>query len=113
MEPQVAIAAGALFGLLGCVAPAVLFERALRGSRAVSLAAGIAAVGVSFLTLTVVLLVVYAATNGGFLEFGCALVGSFLLFWAIEAIRAWRAANGRPQREGKDERGQSSGQPGR
>ena len=102
MDPQVAIASGALFGLLGCVAPAVLFERALRGGQGVSLAAGLAAVSVSFLTLTVVLLVVYAATNGGFLEFGCALVGSFLLFWAVEAIRAWRAANGRSphRREG-------------
>ena len=95
MEPQVAIVSGALFGLMGCVAPAVLFERALRGSRAVSLAAGLAAMGVTFLTLTVVLLVVYTATNTGFLEFGCALVAAFLLFWSIEAIRAWRAANGR------------------
>lgn len=97
MEPQVAIVVGALFGLLGCVAPAVLFERALRGSRTVSLAAGIAAVGASFLTLTVVLLVVYTATKAGFFEFGCALVAAFLLFWGIEAARAWRAANGRPR----------------
>ncbi len=97
MDPQVAVVSGALFGLMGCVAPAVLFERALRGSRAVSLAAGLAAMGVTFLTLTVVLLVVYTATNTGFLEFGCALVAAFLLFWGVEAIRAWRAANGRSQ----------------
>ncbi|MDO4429525.1 MAG: hypothetical protein Q4B91_08575 [Atopobiaceae bacterium] len=95
MDPQVAVVSGALFGLMGCVAPAVLFERALRGSRAVSLAAGIAAMGATFLTLTVVLLVVYTATNTGFLEFGCALVAAFLLFWGVEAARAWRAANGR------------------
>lgn len=101
MEPQVAVVAGVLFGLLGCVAPAVLFERALRGSRAVSLAAGLAAVAVSFLTLTVVLLVVYTATNAGFLEFGCALVAAFLLFWGVEAIRAWRAANGRAPHRGE------------
>ena len=102
MEPQVAIVSGAIFGLMGCIAPAILFERALRGSRAVSLTACLAAMGVTFLTLTVVLLVVYTATNTGFLEFGCALVGSFLLFWAVEAIRAWRAANGRSphRREG-------------
>ena len=97
MEPQVAIVSGAIFGLMGCIAPAILFERALRGSRAVSLAAGIAAMGVTFLTLTVVLLVVYTSTNTGFLEFGCALVAAFLLFWGVEAIRAWRAANGRPR----------------
>lgn len=101
VETQVAVAAGVLFGLLGCVAPAVLFERALRGSRTVSLAAGLAAVGASFLTLTVVLIVVYTATNAGFLEFGCALVAAFLLFWSIEAIRAWRAANGRAPHRGE------------
>ncbi len=95
MEPQVAVVAGALFGLLGCVAPAALFERALRGSQGVSLASCLAAVIVSFLTLAVVLLVVYTATNAGFLEFGCALVAAFLLFWGIEAARAWRAANRR------------------
>lgn len=101
MEPQVAIASGALFGLLGCVAPAALFERALRGNSGVSLASGIAAVGVSFFSLTVVLLVVYTATNAGFLEFGCALVAAFLLFWGIEAIRAWRVANGRSSHRGE------------
>ena len=95
METQVAVASGAFFGLLGCVAPAVLFERALRGSQGVSLASCLAAVIVSFLTLAVVLLVVYTATNAGFLEFGCALVAAFLLFWGIEAARAWRAANRR------------------
>ena len=101
MDPQVAIASGALFGLLGCVAPAALFERALRGGSEVSLAAGLAAVGASFLMLTVVLLAVYLFADAGFLEFGCALVGSFLLFWGVEAIRAWRAANGRPPHRGE------------
>ena len=95
VEPPVAIVSGVLFGLMGCVAPAALFERALRGGAQVSLGAAIAAVGVSFFTLTAVLLVVYTATNAGFLEFGCAMVGSFLLFWAVEAVRGWRAANGR------------------
>ncbi|OUO45822.1 hypothetical protein B5F79_08720 [Olsenella sp. An285] len=94
MDLPVAIVFGALFGLMGCVAPAALYERVLRGG-SVSLAAGIAAVGMSLLTLTAVLLVVYTATNAGFLEFGCAMVGSFLLFWAVEAVRGWRAANGR------------------
>ena len=44
MDFSVAVVAGALFGLLGCVAPAMLFERALRGGACPSLAAGIAAV---------------------------------------------------------------------
>ncbi len=94
MDFSVAVVAGALFGLLGCVAPAMLFERALRGGACPSLAAGIAAVGVSFVTLTVVLLVVYTATDTGFLEFGSSMVVSLLLFWGVEAVRGWRAANG-------------------
>lgn len=100
METHVAIVAGALFGLLGCVAPAALFERALRGGSEVTLASGLAAIGVSFVSLTVVLLVVYLAAQTGFLEFGCSLAASFLLFWSVEAARAWRAANGRFPRRG-------------
>ena len=95
MDLPVAIVSGALFGLLGCVAPAALFERALRGDAPVSLAAGIAAVFASFMTLTVVLLVVYLVTSEHFLEFGTAMVASFLLLWGVEAARAWRAANAR------------------
>ena len=94
MDFSVAVIAGAFFGLMGCMAPAVLFERALRGGACPSLAAGIAAVGVSFVTLTVALLVVYTATDTGFLEFGSSMVVSFLLFWGVEAVRGWRAANG-------------------
>lgn len=94
MDFSVAVISGAFFGLLGCVAPVMLFERALRGGAGPSLASGIAAVGVSFVTLTVVLLVVYTATDTGFLEFGSSMVASFLLVWAVEAVRGWRAANG-------------------
>ena len=94
MDFSVAVIAGALFGLMGCVAPAMLFERALRGGACPSLAAGIAAVGVSFVTLTAVLLVVYTATDAGLLEFGSSMVASLLLFWGVEAVRGWRAANG-------------------
>ena len=95
MDLPAALVSGALVGLLGCVAPAALFERALRGRAPVSLAAGMAAVLVSFLTLTVVLLVVYLATSEHFLEFGIAMVASYLLLWVVEAARAWRAANAR------------------
>ena len=94
MDFSVAVISGAFFGLLGCVAPAMLFERALRGGAGPSLASGIAAVGVSYDTLTVVLLEVYTATDTGFLEFGSSMVVSFLLVWVIEAVRGWRAANG-------------------
>lgn len=97
MDLPVAVVSGALFGLLGCVAPAVLFERALREGAQVSLAAGIVAIGASFLVLSAVLLVVRLVASEGFLEFGCSMVGALLLFWAVEAGRAWRAANGAPR----------------
>ena len=93
MDFSVAVVAGALLGLLGCVAPAALFERALRGGASPSLASGIVAVGASFVSLAVVLFVVYTATDTGFLEFGSSMVASMLLFWAVEAVRGWRAAN--------------------
>lgn len=93
MDLPVAVVSGALFGLLGCVAPAALFERALRGDARVSLAAGIVAIGASFLVLSAVLVVVRLVASEGFLEFGCSMVGALLLFWSVEAARAWRAAN--------------------
>ncbi|HIZ46228.1 MAG TPA: hypothetical protein IAA19_04330 [Candidatus Olsenella pullistercoris] len=93
MDLPVAVVSGALFGLLGCVAPAALFERALRGDAPVSLAAGVAAVGASFLSLSAVLVVVRLVTTEGFLEFGCSMGLSLIAFWSVEAARAWRAAN--------------------
>lgn len=94
MDLPVAVVCGALFGLLGCVAPAVPFEWALRGGARASVAVGLASCLVSFLVLTGALLAVYIVARAGFFEFGCAMVASFLLFWAVEAVRAWRAANG-------------------
>lgn len=94
MDCAVAVISGALVGLVGCAAPVALFERALRGDGAPSLAAGIASVGVSFVFLTLALSVVYTATVDGLLEFGGSMVASFLLVWAVEAVRGWRSANG-------------------
>lgn len=95
MNTAAALIAGAFFGILGCAAPAFLFERALKTGTRVSMAAGLASVLSSFLLESVVLLVAYRAMRSSFLEFGCAMVGSFLLFWGVESVRAWRAANGR------------------
>ena len=95
MDLPTAVFFGVLFGLMGCLAPAVLFERALAGGAGVSLGMCLASILVSLVMLTVVLLVVYTAAGTGFLEFGCAMVVSFLLFWAVEAVRGWRSANGR------------------
>ncbi len=105
MDISTAIVAGGICGLAGCVTPAVLFERALRPSARVSVSAGIASIMVSFLVLSGVMCTVYLVTDTGFLEFGCAMAASFLLFWAVEALRAWRAANGRAH--GREEDGRA------
>lgn len=89
-----AMLAGAVCGLIGCAFPAFLFEGALKEGTRVNMAAGIASILSSFLLLSLALLAVYAAASESVLVFGCAMVASFLLFWAVEAIRAWRVANG-------------------
>ena len=97
MDVTSAVLAGALAGLAGCVPLAVPFEGALRAGAKVSIAAGMAGVMASFLMMTVALAAAYAVAGAGrpFLAFACSMVALFLLFWAVEAIRAWRAANGR------------------
>ena len=46
---------------------------------------------------------VYVRESGATLRFGCALVVTFLAFWGVESLRAWRAANSGSQAGGKDE----------
>lgn len=100
MSLPAAAIAGGLVGMVGCVPSALLFERALKRGAKVSVTAGIASVMVSYLMLLVALLVAYVVSDGTgdeFLVFACSMVALFLLFWAVEAVRAWRAANGGPQ----------------
>ncbi|MBM6774695.1 hypothetical protein [Olsenella profusa] len=92
-----ALIVGGLVGVAGCVPAAVLFERALKRGAKVSVAAGIASVMVSYLALLLALAVAYALAEDVFLAFACSMVALFLLFWAVEAVRAWRAANGGPR----------------
>ena len=94
MEGVAAMALGALTGVVCSLPSAYLFERALREEGQVSLAAGLGSVMFSFLALTVCVAVVYSVSVAVLMEFGCTMVASFLLFWAVEAVRAWRAANG-------------------
>lgn len=100
MSLPTAAIVGGLVGVVGCVPAAILFEGALRRGARVSVTAGIASVMVSYLMLLVALLVVYVVADGAgdeFLVFACSMVALFLLFWAVEAVRAWRAANGGPR----------------
>ncbi|WP_418827988.1 hypothetical protein [Paratractidigestivibacter sp.] len=92
MDQLPTIAAGAFVGLTGCAFPAFLFERALKEGARVNMAAGLASIFSSFLLLSLALLAVFVAASQKLLVFGCAMVAAFLLFWAVEAIRAWKAA---------------------
>ncbi|WP_321970668.1 hypothetical protein [Paratractidigestivibacter sp.] len=90
------ILAGAACAAIGSAFPAILFEKALReGKRAkVNMALGLASIFSSFVLLTAAQLAVYRFASEKFFAFGCAMVAFFLLIWAVEAIRAWKSANG-------------------
>ena len=89
------VMAGVLCGLIGCAAPGVLFERALKKGKRVSVSLGVVSILASFLMLSLALLAVRVLAAEKVLPFGCAMVAAFLLFWAVEAVRGWMAANGR------------------
>ena len=56
---------------------------------------GVVSILASFLMLSLALLAVRVLAAEKVLPFGCAMVAAFLLFWAVEAVRGWMAANGR------------------
>ncbi len=89
------ILVGALWGIIGSVFPGFLFEKALKGGTTakVNLSLGMVSIFSSFVLLSLAQLVVYHLASEKALAFGCAMVASFLLFWAVEAARAWKAAN--------------------
>ena len=72
-----------------------VFERALKKGKRVSVGLGVASILASFLMLSLALLAVRVLAAEKVLPFGCAMVAAFLLFWAVEAVRGWMAANGR------------------
>ncbi|MBO7674384.1 MAG: hypothetical protein J6S63_05190 [Atopobiaceae bacterium] len=100
-----AIAFGSAIGIVGSVPAAFLFEQALKGTRQVSVGAGLASIMASFVMMSVAVLVVRIAAPHDVLLFGVAEVASFLLLWAIEAGRAWRDAQ-RGARPGERKRGE-------
>jgi len=93
MNVGVAISCGVLCGLAGCALPARLFERALQKSkiRDVSVPDGTIAIIVSFVFMSLCVLVMHATAQEYVLVFGSSSVGAFLVFWGIEAMRAMRA----------------------
>ncbi len=100
------ILAGTICAAIGSLFPAILFEKALKeGIRAkVNMALGLASIFSSFALLTAAQLAVYRFASEKFFAFSCAMVASFLLIWAVEAVRAWRVANSGDSDSGPDER---------
>lgn len=107
MDGVCAIVAGSAFGVLGALPPAVLFERALRRSHPVGVAAGLASILAAFAVHTCSILVVWLVSRADVLLFGAAEVISFLLVWVVEAVRAWRDAQ-RDTSPGERKSGESS-----
>ncbi len=96
MDGLTFILGGAACGIIGSAFPGFLFEKALKeGTKAkVNLSLGMVSIFSSFVLLSLAQLVVYRLASEKAFVFGCAMVASFLLFWAVEAARAWKAANG-------------------
>ncbi len=99
-----AVVAGAICGLVGCIPPAFLLEEVMRKGIRVEIATGLASIIISFVMLTIAVLVVYLVASEATLVFGCSMAASFLAVWAVESLRAWRDANGNP-RAGRKDRG--------
>lgn len=85
-------------GLAGALPQAYLFGNALKGHKDVRMDLGLLSVVVSFVALTLVLLVVWKVAPAWELTFGTVMVSAFLALWGVEAVRAWRVASGRADR---------------
>lgn len=104
-------------GLAGAAPQAYLFEKALKGYKNLRVDLGLLSVVVSFVSLTLVLLAVWIVAPDRELVFGTVMVVAYLTLWGVEAIRAWRAANGIKRRgvgnqADRTPGGQPDGRPG-
>ena len=97
-------------GLAGAAPQAFLLERALKGYKGVRMDLGLLSVVVSFVSLTLVLLVVWLVAPQRELVFGTVMVSANLALCGVDAVRAWRVANGRT---GRRAGGRAQGQPDR
>lgn len=102
-----AVVAGFVFGILGALPSVVLFERALRKDRSVSVAVGLASIMVTFAVQSGSVLAVWLTSRADVLLFGAAEAVSYLFVWVVEAIRAWCDAQ-RGASPGERKSGESS-----
>lgn len=102
MEGVVVIVGGAACGVVGGIPPAILFEGVLKRGMRVRVARGVASILVSFAAMSVALVAVRMVARSETLAFGTAMTSAFLLFWGVEALRAWAARNDGQGSEGRN-----------
>lgn len=86
---------GAVCGIAGSIPPAVLLEGVLKRGMRVKVAHGLASILVSFAFMSAVLVAIRMVARSEILTFGVAMMASFILFWGVEALRAWAVRDGR------------------
>lgn len=93
MDGLLVVIAGCVLGCVSCLPAAWLFEHALKGEAQAGVTAGFAGILCSYTLLVLALIAVWIFRREQVLAFGCAEAASLLLFWGVEAWRAWRSAN--------------------
>lgn len=102
------IVMGSALGVVGALPMVVLLEQALGKRRTPTVADGLACVMITFVAMSCTILAVRVVSRDDVLLFGATEAFSFLLVWAIEAVRAWRDAQ-----RGASPRERKSGEPTR
>lgn len=98
----IALALGLIAAALGCVFPALAFERAL-AQRPQPFGLTLVAVLGSFVWLAASCVAARSILNENFLWYGIGMLGLFILFWIGETYRAIRAYNKLKGSKGRDE----------
>ena len=94
MSDTAAILMGVVLGIASSLPAMFLFEQALGNRHHPRVAVGLICIVASFVVLSAAVLRVWLIAPGSVLVFGASEAVSFLLVWAVEAWRAWRAAQG-------------------
>lgn len=89
MESLIVIVGGVVCALVGSLPPAVLLEGVLKQGMRARVAQGLVSILLSFGFMSVALMLVRMVSKSEILTFGVAMMASFLLFWGVEALRAW------------------------
>lgn len=92
---------GVLWGLIGSAPALILCEASLRSKIKAQVSWGLAALAISFVTLTLAIALKYLQAPNETLTFGVSVTATFLAVWATEATRALCDARRRSRSEGR------------